>query len=305
MKKFQIKKSKLYEKISATIDKSSTAKKIKAISRKPLYEKSNAELPYENCLNCETPLLGEFCYVCGQKTDVAPYTVKTLLSVFYKSFRKFDAEVKNTFLALLFRPGEFCRDYLAGKRKPYVDPIKYFFLSFVFYLSVLTAVSYISQNPEIDESAIFDTKMELVVLGSVIFWVISLTLVFRRDHYNFVEKMVCLIFLTSQTRVFTVVIRTLIMPLTIHSPHEKLIQACVPLLLSVIYLTIFCRDFYKESFVRLFFKVFLVVLIFLIQIVLAAMLYVAIKDFPAYSSKLQICKWKSVKTDRTPPFSRF
>ena len=285
MKKLQIKKSKLYEKISATIDKSSTAKKIKDISRKPLYEKSNSELPYKNCLNCETPLLGEFCHVCGQKTDVAPFTAKTLLSIFYKAFRKFDTEVKNTFLALLFRPGEFCRDYLAGKRKPYVDPIKYFFLSFVFYLSVLTAVSYISQNPEIDESAIFDTKMELVVLGSVIFWVISLTLVFRRDRYNFVERMVCLIFLTSQTRVFTVVIRTLIMPLTIHSPHEKLIQAGVSLLLSVIYLIIFCRDFYKESVFRLFIKVSLVVLIFLIQIVLAAMLYLVIRDFLWHSLK--------------------
>ncbi|MCB1025128.1 MAG: hypothetical protein KDB79_12095, partial [Acidobacteria bacterium] len=54
------------------------------------------------CLNCETPLTGNFCVECGQSSDTSPYTMKTLLGSLFQTYRKFDSEMRGTFMGLLF-----------------------------------------------------------------------------------------------------------------------------------------------------------------------------------------------------------
>ena len=229
------------------------------------------------CLNCEAPLLGDFCYNCGQKSDVGRFTFKTLLKHLYEAFRKFDAEVRNTFLALLTRPGEFCREYLAGRRKSFTDPFKYFFLSFAFYVALFGIIRYFSDNPEIEDATKLDLKMQLIILSSVFFWAVAYAIAFRQAGYTLAENVVCMLFLTSETRVFSAAIQLLILPLASRLEHEKIIIAIAVLIMSMIYFIYFSRRFYKESLIRTTLKNLLVFLLFLVLFVPVLFLELFIK----------------------------
>ena len=111
---------------------------------KPQIQNNDEPYPEGICLNCERNLLGDYCYNCGQKSDVKPFTFRTLFNHLYQSFRKVDSEIRATFLALMLRPGDFCREYLAGRRKPYTDPVKFFSFS-SFFRSACSVLSGIFQ----------------------------------------------------------------------------------------------------------------------------------------------------------------
>lgn len=216
-----------------------------------------------NCLNCGTKLLGDFCYNCGQKSDVELFTFKTLLTYLYQSFRKFDAELRNTFIALLKNPGEFCRGYLAGKRKPYTDPVKFFFLSFVFQVTVFGFIRYVFQNPTIDEAAAkVATIVQLMILSSVLFWAIAFTIVFRRTGYNLAENTVCLLFLTSEARILSVFVQIIALPLYVYFSINGDLLDLISLAIFFVYMIYFSRQFYRENFAKVIFKNLLVIILF-------------------------------------------
>ena len=87
------------------------------------------------CLNCGTPLQGEFCHVCGQKRirpyKSFPYLLKELLG----SYFNFDSALVDTLKLLITRPGFLTTEYAAGKRIQYIHPIRlYVFTSLIFFI---------------------------------------------------------------------------------------------------------------------------------------------------------------------------
>lgn len=74
----------------------------------------------KSCLNCGRSVSGEFCPHCGQKTDTARITSKSLIqndilgSIWHMEARFFDT-VKH----IIFRPGKTAMDYISGKRIRY------------------------------------------------------------------------------------------------------------------------------------------------------------------------------------------
>lgn len=92
------------------------------------------DLP-EHCLNCRTPLQGQWCHHCGQK---AKSQVRHFGSVFMDimdTVFEYDNRIWRTLVPLYFRPGKITRDYIAGKRARYVLPFRLFFvLSVVSFL---------------------------------------------------------------------------------------------------------------------------------------------------------------------------
>lgn len=92
----------------------------------------------EQCKNCEHPIneTDKFCPNCGQKT-FERLELKTLLGELASTYFAWDSKLFKTLRLLLFKPGEVSKEYIKGKRKNYVAPMRvYFFFSVLFFLSV-------------------------------------------------------------------------------------------------------------------------------------------------------------------------
>ncbi|MEC5146279.1 DUF3667 domain-containing protein [Chitinophaga sp. 212800010-3] len=91
----------------------------------------------KNCLNCGTEVPERYCTHCGQENAVQHETFGHLVKHFVADVLHYDSQFLLTLKYLLFRPGYLSREYMAGKRVRYVNPIKlYIFVSFVFFFGV-------------------------------------------------------------------------------------------------------------------------------------------------------------------------
>jgi hypothetical protein len=86
------------------------------------------------CMNCGTPLMGPFCYFCGQPDKNFMRFFPVLLRELLEDFLDFDSRFMRTIKPLLFKPGKLTRDYLDGRRFRYVPPLRlYIFSSIIFF----------------------------------------------------------------------------------------------------------------------------------------------------------------------------
>lgn len=77
------------------------------------------------CLNCTTPLAGEFCHACGQSAHVH----RTLGSIGHDLLHgvfHFEGKVWRTIPMLVRHPGRLTRCYIDGHRARYVSPLALF-----------------------------------------------------------------------------------------------------------------------------------------------------------------------------------
>jgi hypothetical protein len=92
-----------------------------------------------SCLNCGTPLLGPFCYYCGQPDKNLLRFFPALMRDLLEDVIDFDSRFMRTLKPLLFHPGKLTRDYLDGRRFRYVPPLRlYIFSSMVFFILAAT-----------------------------------------------------------------------------------------------------------------------------------------------------------------------
>jgi hypothetical protein len=94
------------------------------------------------CLNCGegfgTPR-PRYCPACGQETNLKPPTLREFAQQFGGSYIAVEGALWRTLGLLLFRPGEITREYLAGRRRRYVLPLRlYLTISLVVLLLVRT-----------------------------------------------------------------------------------------------------------------------------------------------------------------------
>jgi hypothetical protein len=90
----------------------------------------------EQCLNCGTELVGNYCYNCGQQKTIPGLSVRNSFDeYFYKSIyweSSFSYTVRDLFLA----PGKFVHNFIKGKRKDYVKPVGFFLMTVSFFIVV-------------------------------------------------------------------------------------------------------------------------------------------------------------------------
>ena len=78
-----------------------------------------------NCLNCGTPLAGDFCHACGQHAHVH----RTLTAFFHDLLHgvlHFEGKIWRTLPMLAWKPGDLTRRYIDGQRARFVSPIALF-----------------------------------------------------------------------------------------------------------------------------------------------------------------------------------
>lgn len=95
------------------------------------------------CRNCGAPAPLKFCPECGQETALHPPTLGEFVHEFVGHYVALEGSLWRTLAMLLRRPGRLTREYLDGRRRRYVQPLRlYLTTSFLFFLVLkLTAGS--------------------------------------------------------------------------------------------------------------------------------------------------------------------
>jgi hypothetical protein len=98
------------------------------------------------CTNCAAPLpepLPNFCPACGQETRLRAPTLGEFVQQFGGAFLSTEGALWRTLKLLLARPGELTRQYLAGRRKHYVLPLRLYLTISVVVLLVMRVLTQI------------------------------------------------------------------------------------------------------------------------------------------------------------------
>ena len=89
------------------------------------------------CRNCGSQAPLKFCPECGQETTLHPPTLGEFLHEFVGHYVALEGTLWRTLKLLLTKPGRLTREYLDGRRRKYVLPLRlYLTCSFLFFLVV-------------------------------------------------------------------------------------------------------------------------------------------------------------------------
>jgi len=89
----------------------------------------------KTCLNCGDSVQERYCSHCGQENIEPKESFRHLIGHFLADVTHYDSKLFITIKDLIFRPGFLTKEYNAGKRMGYLNPIRmYIFISAVFFL---------------------------------------------------------------------------------------------------------------------------------------------------------------------------
>lgn len=102
------------------------------------------------CRNCGTRAPLKFCPECGQETTLHPPTLGEFLHEFVGHYVALEGALWRTLRLLLLKPGRLTREYLDGKRRQYVLPLRlYLTASFLFFLVLKLTASAIPPSVDV------------------------------------------------------------------------------------------------------------------------------------------------------------
>ena len=108
------------------------------------------------CLNCQATVQGRYCHMCGQENIEPKETAWNMLTHFFKDVMHFDGKFFSSLKLLVTRPGFLTKEYMAGRRNSYLNPVKMYVFTSAFFFLVFFSFSEISDG--IDETTTINGK---------------------------------------------------------------------------------------------------------------------------------------------------
>lgn len=102
------------------------------------------DVPAAACANCGAALATprpNFCPACGQETTLRPPRLGEFLQQFGGAYFATEGALWRTLKLLLLQPGELTRQYLAGRRRHYVLPLRLYLSVSLLVLLLLQALA--------------------------------------------------------------------------------------------------------------------------------------------------------------------
>ena len=89
-----------------------------------------------HCLSCGSELSGRYCSACGEKVIIEDdKRIRHLLGEFLSAVTFTDSTFWRTLRTIAVRPGAFSRDFVNGRRRPYMKPLSLFlFANLIYFL---------------------------------------------------------------------------------------------------------------------------------------------------------------------------
>lgn len=86
------------------------------------------------CANCRAGVTGNYCQQCGQETVLHPPSAREFLHEFVGHYVALEGKLWGSLVLLFCRPGRLTREYIAGRRVRYVQPLRlYLTFSIIFF----------------------------------------------------------------------------------------------------------------------------------------------------------------------------
>lgn len=161
-----------------------------------------------NCKNCQAPIQGNYCSVCGQKVINERITVRHLIHYLFSTITNLDSGLWYTLFQLLKRPGKVIDEYINGRTRPYYHPLRLALLlgtvsflimfSFTNFAETQTSISNFI-NPTVDEETrAFQEKfqaamrpfMNFIPILFIPFNALASRWLYGRKRINYAEHMV-------------------------------------------------------------------------------------------------------------------
>ena len=103
----------------------------------------------ERCANCGAVLDGPYCAECGQRATDRIVPLWHMLNEFLEILFDLDLRILRTLPTFLFQPGRLTKEYINGRRRQYVRPLRlYLFSSFLLFgILALTTIDFGSFGP--------------------------------------------------------------------------------------------------------------------------------------------------------------
>jgi hypothetical protein len=103
----------------------------------------------KTCLNCGHLVEERFCTRCGQENLEPKESFAHIVGHFFADITHFDSKFFITIKDLILRPGFLTKEYVAGKRMSYLNPIRmYIFISAMCFLVLFAGRHEQGQGPE-------------------------------------------------------------------------------------------------------------------------------------------------------------
>jgi hypothetical protein len=125
---------------------------------------------YAYCRNCGAHAPGKFCGECGQETKLHPPSAWEFVHEFITHYIALEGKLWRTLGNLFFKPGKLTTEYLAGRKRRYVLPLRLYLTFSIIALFLVRAVVDV-QGPSAEQFAkAFEGKqisVDLINAGSV------------------------------------------------------------------------------------------------------------------------------------------
>ena len=99
------------------------------------------------CRNCGERLRGAYCHACGESHRHRRLELRALLVEIAEGLVNPDKPIPRTISELTVDPGRLGRDYLTGRRKPYLNPLGYVLVTGVFAALVNRGLAWMQGPP--------------------------------------------------------------------------------------------------------------------------------------------------------------
>src|SRR5580698_10261012 len=97
---------------------------------------SNTSAGRSNCQNCGAPLHGPYCAACGQHDVDYHRSLGPILEDSLEGMLHFDGKFFRTVRLLFTKPGFLTKEFIAGRRVSYTQPLRlYIFASLLYFAS--------------------------------------------------------------------------------------------------------------------------------------------------------------------------
>jgi hypothetical protein len=86
------------------------------------------------CANCDAPLQGRYCFVCGQDADNHQRSILHLAWEGVEGMLHLDGRLRRTLPDLFLRPGRLARDYMENRVARHVPPFRTFLVALLLFV---------------------------------------------------------------------------------------------------------------------------------------------------------------------------
>jgi Protein of unknown function (DUF3667) len=91
----------------------------------------------KHCLNCNATIHGKFCSVCGQENIEPQESLWHLITHTFNDITHFDGKFFSSIKYIVTKPGFLSSEYAMGRRKTYLDPIRFYLFTSAFFFFII------------------------------------------------------------------------------------------------------------------------------------------------------------------------